>query len=563
MESVSGKYPLPAVSCLVFGLIIGVGSIVSAQTLPGAADINRIETHSNATIEPSSSSPLFIPETTPDMSVPATAKHVHIHLNKIIVEGATIMSEAELSSIYAQYLEREVTLDVVWMIAERITTHYRNAGYFLSRAYVPQQEIEGGQVRIRIVEGYIANVHMEGELLQQAVIQKHIHQISSHRPIKADILESFMLTLNDLAGFSFRAFLEPYEAAEGGVKLTLKPAAEQAILSVNIDNSGSRFLGPYQGSITYQDSFIPLHQTRISTLTSLPTQELQYVSLTHEIPLYPNWNLDIDASYVTARPGATLSSSNIDSDSVELGFGVNWQLIRQRQENMNLSLRIGGKNTNGDILDNNPLTRDRIRTAQLHVNYDKNDKWDGYNYLSFSLNQGLGILGSSNANDPNLSRAQAEPNFTSFGVSYTRLQSIDDGWLLIGQTSGQYASDPLFSSEEFGYGGQRFGRAYDPSEITGDHGIAGALELRYLNLPTWQNISLTPYGFYDIGRVWNEDIGSKPISASSAGLGIRAAHIMGISGNIGIAWPLTKQLDTPIYGDENDPRLLLQIGMDF
>jgi len=53
---------------------------------------------------------------------------------------------------------REVTLDIAWMIAGAVTERYRAAGYFLSRAYVPQQKILDGQLRIEVVEGYIAKV---------------------------------------------------------------------------------------------------------------------------------------------------------------------------------------------------------------------------------------------------------------------------------------------------------------------------------------------------------------------------------------------------------------------
>jgi hypothetical protein len=53
------------------------------------------------------------------------------------------------------------------------------------------------------------------------------------------------------------------------------------------------------------------------------------------------------------------------------------------------------------------------------------------------------------------------------------------------------------------------------------------------------------------------------VSAASAGIGLRLNHSAGVWGNFGIAWPLTREIDTPIYGDEKDPRFMMQIGYDF
>ena len=42
---------------------------------------------------------------------------------------------------------------------------------------------------------------------------------------------------------------------------------------------------------------------------------------------------------------------------------------------------------------------------------------------------------------------------------------------------GQYAGNPLLVPEQCGYGGRVFGRAYDPSELLGDHCWMAAAEL--------------------------------------------------------------------------------------
>ena len=73
-----------------------------------------------------------------------------------------------------------------------------------------------------------------------------------------------------------------------------------------------------------------------------------------------------------------------------------------------------------------------------------------------------------------------------------------------------------------------------------------------------------PYMFYDIGEVWSDAIGQvKRESGASAGFGIRGTTVGGISGNVGIAWPLTREIATPIYDGKEGPRLILQLSKEF
>ncbi|MGH8581290.1 MAG: ShlB/FhaC/HecB family hemolysin secretion/activation protein, partial [Gammaproteobacteria bacterium] len=108
------------------------------------------------------------------------------------------------------------------------------------------------------------------------------------------------------------------------------------------------------------------------------------------------------------------------------------------------------------------------------------------------------------------------------------------------------------SPEEFSYGGEPFGRGYDPSELVGDAGGALQLELRYQGphvrdwIPDYQ-----VYGFYDAGEVWRRDpaIGEKANeSAMSAGVGLRLALGYGITGYVEFAQPLTR--DVSEQGDD-------------
>jgi hemolysin activation/secretion protein len=307
-----------------------------------------------------------------------------------------------------------------------------------------------------------------------------------------------------------------------------------------------------------------LQQSTLLGISSVPDDEVNYAGLSHSIVGAPDIFLDFTVSFTKAEPGFTLEQFDLESKSTFLSAGVRYQLLRQRKENMSINMMFDSRDSSSDLL-NTPFIRDNIRALRLGINYDIEDAWGGHSFASLKVSQGLNFLGSSEEGDQNLSRASSGPNFTKAELSVAHLHTIINKWSLFVAGATQLASQPLFSAEEFGYGGRVFGRAYDNSEITGDYGANGSVELRYDGWETGKHLNISQYGFYDIGKVWNRDVSQvKSASGTSAGVGVRASTSFGMNGNIGLAWPLTREAATPIYGQKGDqPRLLFEISQEF
>ena len=551
--------------CVVFTAFGFEANLAFAQTvLPGSADTGRIKPAELPKAQEDSSVPVQ-EEQNQAVKAPAGAEQIRFQLNSVIILGVSAFQQAELEPVYAEFMNRTITLDVAWVLADRITKLYRQEGYFLSRAFVPEQSIENGTLIIRVVEGHIGEVGFENvESGHGRIINKLVSGLINKRPLKAEELESFMLRLNDVAPEMYTGILQKLEDGRpGAIKILVKSVEKDKKYSFNLNNYGSRFLGPYQLSAVYREQFIKEQETTLFAAVSIPADELIQGSINHKIPITPDVFWFASASYVSAHPGGRLEDNDIDSVSKEFRSGVVWQPIRQRSENLQVQFDISGLNTDADILGDEPLTRDRVRIIEGKISYDKVDKFGAYNDIGISLRQGVSAFGASDEDDDNLSRAEAEPDFTILGLDYSRQQFVADDLLVIGKASGQIASGPLYSSQEFGYGGYAFGRAYDPSEVLGDHGVSASAEMRYTGFKPYQKLGYVPYVFYDIGKVWNEDEGGDDISAASAGLGIILEYDQKVSADFGLAWPLTKPIDEPQYGDDENPRLLMQINYGF
>ena len=75
-------------------------------------------------------------------------------------------------------------------------------------------------------------------------------------------------------------------------------------------------------------------------------------------------------------------------------------------------------------------------------------------------------------------RANAGTSYIILRPSLGREQVLPAHWSLAARVDGQLASGPLFNTEEFSAGGADSVRGYTESELLGDNGIRGSLELR-------------------------------------------------------------------------------------
>ena len=542
--------------------------IVSAEIIPKAADAARVIVDEKMQFSKDvTGQELTISKIAPTTDVPEAAKAIHFVLKSVNIEDMTAFTQEKMLEAYASYLEKEVSLSVVWLITEEITKRYRNAGYFLSRAYVPQQTIKNGQITIKVVEGYVSKVELPEKVQKNYVVQGYINKLMLQKPTSIEAVESFLLRLNDLPGYSFRSVVSPIDNKDGNeneTKLILIPVEEKSKGTISFDNFSSRYTGPNEASASYSTSIIPLQQTSIGGISSLPTNKLSYGMLSHSVVIAPNTTLGLNTSSTKTYPGYNIENLHVNSSANSTNLSLNYQWIRQRRENLSLIFTLSSINVASNIL-GTTLIRDHIRVLRAGFNYDKDDNWHGHNVMSLTTSKAIDGMDSSGTSDLNLSRAEAKPNFTKTELILSRLQEITEDWSALASSSSQISSGTLYSSEQFGYGGQSFGRAYDSSEITGDKGINASLELRYEGFKFPEKIHLQPYGFYDIGTVRN--FSSSQVSrqsGASAGLGLRFATTLNQTGNIGIAWPLTRDISTPIYGkNKRAPRFMFQISQDF
>ena len=541
--------------------------------LPGSIDPGRLGQQGRPTAVPASPQRLGTTTAQPaqsgDIVIPG-ADQILITLYDLKISGSEAYPEGHFLGLYLHLLGRPVTLQQVIDVVNRINATYREDGYIFSRAFLPEQDITSGQVKVSIVEGYIETVTLsEAPLHKEAELEPYLKKIRSVRPFNIKKYEHWLLSLNNLPGAKFRSVLkQPETKTPGGIDVFLIEEALPVMTTAEINNQGSQYAGPWQASLTHDMTgvFSDYDQLSLRLMSTIPTREVKYgqVSYQSSVLAVPGLSLVAQAGWGGTHSGSDLKSLEIEGLVREMRVGLSYAALLGRRTNWLMYLNLDAKNASSKIL-GDELYEDRLRVVRASTAIQHLDHLDGSTLATAELSQGLDILGARKTGSDLLSRADGHSAFTKISAQISRLQNLPHAFQILTQIAGQYAFDPLLSSEEFGFGGVPSGRGYDPSELTGDHGLSATLELRYNGLEPVVEVSFQPYAFLDFGKVWQKgDNAGNSVSALSAGLGTRIDYGSATSMNIMMGIPLTRDAGRPPrYANGESPRFMMSLRQTF
>lgn len=101
-------------------------------------------------------------EIQPEQKKPSSLKGSSFILKKVTVTGATVFRDADFQPLYQPYLNKKITFEDIQSIIERIKTKYKEKGYLATTVYLPEQEIKEGKIEIRVMEGKMGKLNIEG-----------------------------------------------------------------------------------------------------------------------------------------------------------------------------------------------------------------------------------------------------------------------------------------------------------------------------------------------------------------------------------------------------------------
>jgi hemolysin activation/secretion protein len=466
-------------------------------------------------------------------------------LRRVAVSGAVAIPSDQLSVAYQPYIGKKVSQADLNAIATAVSDIYRVAGFHLSRAIVPPQDIEGGRVRLLVVEGGITEVVLKGEGAEQFGIRPMLNAVVAERPSRLATMERQLLLINGRPGVRIEdTALEEIGTTTGRFRLTVYLKAWHLFTSFGIDNLGSSSVGPWQSYATAAfNSYLVPGDSLVVNLSTTPTdpRQLAFGRVAYDVPVGTDGaRIGASGYYSEVWPGDARHVYNDNTKTESFEFHGSIVPLQSQKSSLTLTAAMVFTNaTENDVF--GPIYSDHIRFASLTSDYRLQDNFGGTNYLTLNYRQGLDIFGASQQNDDFLSRDGATSDFSALNFWFTRYQTLSDAWSVKVAAAGQWASGPLFLSQQFYLGGAAFGRGYGSAEISGDNGVGGTFELRFdqkLNSRYLGGYQL--YAFVDSGAAWNDGYSfSDGLSLTSVGGGVRFFLLDDLQADIGVAVPLS------------------------
>jgi hemolysin activation/secretion protein len=466
-------------------------------------------------------------------------------LRHVAVTGAIAIPRERLATAWQPYLGKKVSQADLAAIATAVGDIYRAAGFHLSRAIVPPQDIQDGKIRLKVVEGSITEVVLKGEDAEQFGIRPMLDAVVAEQPSHFATLERQLLLVNGRSGVRIDdTALEEIGTASGRFRLTVYLKTWHVFTSFGVDNLGSSSVGPWQSYATAAfNSYLAPGDSLVVNLSTTPAdpRQLAFGRVAYDVPVGTDGaRIGASGYYSEVWPGDDrhLYNDNTKTESFEVHGSV--VPLQSLKSTLTLTASMGFSNvTENDFF--GPFYADHIRALSLTSDYRLQDTFGGTNYLTLTYRQGLDILGASHRDDDFLSRDGASGDFSAVNFWFTRYQTLSDAWSVKLASAGQWASGPLFLSQQFYLGGAAFGRGYGSAEISGDNGIAGSFELRFDQKLNYRYLSgYQLYSFVDSGAAWNAGYSlGEGLSLTSAGGGVRLFLFDDLQADLGVAVPLS------------------------
>ena len=510
-------------------LCLSLSSAALADTLPSF--LNSNETIRNLPVPnlPAdayrpSAAPLQVPDPGATAAQPLLME-TKVNLKTVQIEGGTIYPLNELAEIYKPLIGRQASLAELIEATRNITRRYQQDGYLLSYAFLPQQNFDDGVARVVLVEGYVRDIQMQGDIGRvKSLLDKLAAKIQAERPLTRKTFERYTTLMSRIPGVTIQAQVPPPGTTDGATTLIAQASRKPftSTLSTTEDNRNGpqALLGVSSNSQTSMGE-----QLSLSGLFPPGDDKEHYYRLDYSQFLdTEGTQLNVSASRYRADPdtevlvgGGGRLSTHRENDRYSIGFST--PLITSANELLTAGSRLYAVDdkTRYDGI-NFPFStelRTDVRALAFEGDWRKADARQ-LRILSAGVYQGFDSLGAhTNYDDIDL-------DFFRVRLSGVQSDKFLDNWQGVLSAALYWSDDTLPDSERAVFGGQNFGRGYPDDQASGDKGWGVAYEVNYsFNRDgNWVRI-LQPYVVVDRSRSWFNQLPVQANNLSSTAVGLR------------------------------------------
>ena len=187
--------------------------------------------------------------TTPDDKIPNES----FTLKGIIIDSdIKEIKQSDVQHLIDPYIDKNVTIDILKIIASHIKTYCRDKGWLAAVAYIPEQDSTDGTVKIKIMSPYFGKVIFDNQShIANDILEKVAGNISEDDFVKSDKIENVLYLINEIGGIKARGALIP-DTSTQRINLNINVVDDQTKRGIfYVENYGSKSSGRYRAGLIY------------------------------------------------------------------------------------------------------------------------------------------------------------------------------------------------------------------------------------------------------------------------------------------------------------------------
>lgn len=508
----------------------------------------------------------------------------HFDIDDFAVEGAEKLPQIEIEEAIYPFLGPNRTADDVEKARAALEKAYHDKGYQTVSVSVPQQNVQGKMITLKVTELKV------GRLRVKNARYFDLDKIKDRaRSLKEGTVPNFGEVTSDIVALN----QWPDRRVTPALRAGATPGTVDVDLNVEdkVPLHGSAELNNRQapnttplrfiGTVHYDNLWQLGHSFNFSYQVAPQRRDDAEVfsgSYLARVP-YVDWVNLLFYAVKSSSSVATVGGTNIVGPGQIFGTRAVMTLPTREGFFHTLSWGVDYKHFDQTVKLGTDGFSSPVTYYPLVANY--NATFQNEKFIT-QMNAGVTYNlrePSSKPLDFDNKRAFASANFTHFNLDVSHTQELPEGFQAYVKLQGQIADGPLVSSEQLSVGGLDTVRGYLESEVLGDNGVVGNLELRTPNLGDMLQKQLKDetgqgparftvfnewrfFGFADAGRV----VVLRPLpeqqstfDAWSYGIGTRFKTLNYLNGMVAYSVPMITQT----YTRAHDPRVNFRIWGEF
>jgi hemolysin activation/secretion protein len=402
-----------------------------------------------------------------------------------------ILSADELEAIAREYRGKQSTLADLQRLAERVNELYRSKGVVTARAVIPPQDISEGIIQVRLIEGRVGSISLEGNASTREDYVADRLTLKKADLVDLQRLERDLIRFNRTNDAQLRAELKPgreFGTTDVLYTLTEPPRHEMRLFT---DNAGSQSTGEWRAGFAYLNRSLLGRRDELSLSTSRAEGQESYAA-SYGIPVNRWGGRATLARYKdrTALKNGPLAALDITGLSTSTAL-----LLRQPahvEQHAQVDILAGGKKRDSTtwisgVFLQETETRDGTLGAELRLSDTQGD-W----LANYTATWGYA----------NVSGVDYRDHYFAGRGFLRRSHNLPRGWSLRANLSFQHTGDEFLpSSEQFFIGGEYSVRGYPSGTFGGDQGYVANVELHHpLGIDLGRDAVGTGFFFLDHGH---------------------------------------------------------------